>query len=64
MSFPISNAIIYQGFTFLVNKYFGAASMVEYNTIRTLTSFVKKVVSMIQTSVWPEYSLAYGKMIL
>lgn len=61
MSFPISNAIIYQGFTFLVNKYFGAASMVEYNTIRTLTSFVKKVVSMIQTSVWPEYSLAYGK---
>ena len=61
MCFPLSNAIIYQGFTLLVNKYFGAEAMIGYNTIRTLTSFVKKVISMIQSSVWPEYSLAYGK---
>lgn len=61
MSYPISNAIIIQGFTLLVNKFIGAEAMVAYNTIRTLTSFVKKIVSMIQVSVWPEYSIAYGK---
>lgn len=61
MCFPLSNAIIYQGFTLLVNRFFGAEAMVAYNTIRTLTSFVKKVISMIQSSVWPEYSLAYGR---
>lgn len=61
LSFPISNAIIFQGFTILVNKFMGIESMVAYNTIRTLTSFVKKIVSMIQVSVWPEYSIAYGK---
>lgn len=61
MCFPLSNAIIYQGFTLLVNRFFGAEAMVAYNTIRTLTSFVKRVISMIQSSVWPEYSIAYGR---
>ena len=61
MCFPLSNAIIYQGFTLLVNRFFGTEAMVAYNTIRTLTSFVKRVIAMIQSSVWPEYSLAYGR---
>lgn len=61
MNYPLSNIIIYQGFTILVNKFLGAEAMVSYNTIRTLTSFVKKCVSMIQVSVWPEYSIAFGK---
>ena len=38
--------------------------MVGYNTIRTLTSFVRKIINIIQSSIWPEYSIAYGKMIL
>lgn len=61
MCFPLSNAIIYQGFTLLVNRFFGAEAMVAYNTIRILTSSVKRLIAMIQSSVWPEYSIAYGK---
>lgn len=61
MGYPISNIMIYQGFTILVNKFLGVEAMVGYNTIRTLTSFVRKIINIIQSSIWPEYSIAYGK---
>lgn len=61
MGYPISNIMIYQGFTILVNKFLGVEAMLGYNTIRTLTSFVRKIINIIQSSIWPEYSIAYGK---
>lgn len=61
MSFPIGNAIVYQGFTLLVNRFFGAESVVIYNTTRTMTSFMRQLLATIQISVWPEFSLAYGR---
>ena len=61
MSFPIGNSIVLQGFTLVVNKYFGADSVVLYNTTRTLCNFIKTFLATLQTSVWPEYSIAYGK---
>lgn len=60
MSFPIGNAIVLQGFTIVVNNYFGANSVVLYNTTRTLCNFIKTFVATIQNAVWPEYTIAYG----
>ena len=60
MSFPLGNAIILQGYTLVVNSYFGADSVVLYNTTRTLCNFVKTFLGTLQNAVWPEYSIAYG----
>ena len=61
MSFPLGNTIVLQGFTLVVNNYFGANSVVLYNTTRTLCNFIKNFLGTLQTAVWPEYSIAYGK---
>lgn len=61
MLFPVGNLIIQQGFTLFVNKYFGASSLVLYNTTRTLCNFIKMIMNSINYSVWPELSIAYGK---
>ena len=61
MSFPLGNAIVLQGYTLLVNKYFGADSVVLYNTTRTMCNFIKTILATVQNSIWPEYSISYGK---
>lgn len=61
LSFPLGNAIILQGYTLLVNKFFGVESVVLFNTTRTMCNFAKTLLSTVQHSVWPEYSIAYGK---
>lgn len=61
MSFPISNAILLQGFTLLVNKFWGSDTVVLYNTTRTMCNFIKTFLATILNSVWPEFSIAYGK---
>jgi len=61
MSFPVGNAIVLQGFTLIVNKYFDANSLVLFNTTRTMSNFVKSIMGTIATAVWPEFSIAFGK---
>ena len=61
MSFPLGNAMIFQGFSLIVNKYFGAEILVLYNTTRTLTNFLTQMLGTILQAVWPEFSIAYGK---
>lgn len=61
MSFPICNAILLQGFTLLVNRFWGSDTVVLYNTTRTMCNFIKTFLSTILNSVWPEFSIAYGK---
>jgi O-antigen/teichoic acid export membrane protein len=61
MGFPIGNAIIYQGFTLLVNKFFGSASVITYNTTRAMCNFMRQLLATVQHAIWPEYSIAYGK---
>lgn len=61
MAFPIGNAVVLQGYTLVVNRFFGADSVVLYNTTRTLCNFIKQLIGTLQNSVWPEYSIAYGK---
>lgn len=61
MAFPLGNTIVLQGYTLVVNSFFGANSVVLYNTTRTLCNFVKMLMGTLQGAVWPEYSIAYGK---
>lgn len=61
LSFPVANAILLQGFTLVVNRYFGTESVVLYNTTRTMCNFIKTLLNTVLNSVWPEYSIAYGK---
>ena len=59
-SFPFSNTVIMQGLSLVVNKYFGASELVLFNTTRTLANMIKFGSSIVTTSFYPEYSLAYG----
>ena len=61
MSFPAGNTIVLQGFSLIVNRFFGAEPLVLFNTTRTLCNFTKTILLAIQQSVWPEFSIAYGK---
>lgn len=61
MAFPLGNTIILQGYTLIVNSFFGADSVVIYNSTRTLCNFAKTLMGVLQGAVWPEYSIAFGK---
>ena len=61
MCFPIGGSILFQGFTLVVNRFYGVNMMVLFNTTRTMVNFVKSLVNTINFSVEPEFSLAYGK---
>ena len=61
MLFPVANAIIGQGFTLVVNRFWVADTVVLYNTTRTMCNFLKTFLNTITNSVWPEYSISYGK---
>jgi len=61
LTFPLGLSIIDQGFTLVVNKYFGADLLVLYNTTRIMSNFIRSLFNFVQNSVWPEYSIAFGK---
>lgn len=61
MLFPLGYAIIMQGFTLIVNKFFGAESVVLYNTTRTICNFLKVVPNAIKNATWPEFTIAFAK---
>jgi len=61
MSFPLGYAIIMQGFTLIVNKFFGAESVVLYNTTRTICNFLKVIPNAIKNATWPEFTIAFAK---
>jgi len=61
LSFPVGNSIILQGFTLLINFTLGSTAVVLYNTTRTLINFVKTGLTLINSSIWPEFSLAFGR---
>lgn len=58
---PISNTFIFQGFTLIVNYYFGPTSVVLYSTTRTLINMIKSLSDIIVKSIWPHISFAFAK---
>jgi len=60
MAFPVGNAIKNQGMLTIVGIMLGPVAVVAFSTLRTLTNSALQVMGMINNTVWPEMSMAYG----
>lgn len=60
MSFPISNILNIQGMLVLVGHIFGPVGVVTFSTARTISRSVLQALALINASVWPEISAAFG----
>jgi len=60
MGFPAGNAISLQGMVMVVAAMLGPTSVVVFSTVRTLTRLGLQAMEMINSTVWPEISVAYG----
>jgi O-antigen/teichoic acid export membrane protein len=61
MSFPISNAISFQGTTIIIGVLFGPAYLAIFNTYRTVSRVIVQCVNIIAKSVEPELSKQFGE---
>lgn len=60
MAFPTANALNIQGVTLLVGYLFGPASVVIFNTYRTISRVLVQVIALLGRSLWPEISKQFG----
>ena len=61
LGFPISNTISFQGYTLIVNSFWGATPLVLFNTTRTLVNIIRTLVETVTNGIRPEMSIAYGE---
>lgn len=61
LSFPITQALSIQGAIILVGYLLGPAYVVILSTTRTFMNVIKQVVSVVNASIWPELTTAYGQ---
>lgn len=60
LSFPITQAFSIQGTVILVGYILGPSSVVILSTLRTFMNVIKQAVSIINASIIPELTTAYG----
>lgn len=60
MGFPLGNALSLQGVTVLIGIVLQPAAVVLFSTLRTLTRLVTQSLAVVNHSIWPEISLAFG----
>lgn len=60
MGFPIGNALNLQGTLLAVGYALGPADVVIFGTARTVSRVALQMVQMVNTTFWPELSLAFG----
>jgi O-antigen/teichoic acid export membrane protein len=61
MGFPIGNALNLQGALMAVQYALGPASVGVFGTARTVSRFALQMVQMVNSTFWPEMSVAYGQ---
>ena len=61
MVFPLGNALYFQGLTLMVGAELGTVAVVVFNTTRALTRAIVQFVTMIKSSLWPEFSYLFGR---
>jgi O-antigen/teichoic acid export membrane protein len=61
MTFPLANALSFQGVTLLVGAMFGPALVAIFNTYRTIARISVQVTAMFSFAVWPEFSRLFGQ---
>lgn len=60
MGFPAGNALSMQGMITVVGVVLGPVAVVTLSAMRTLVNAVKQGMTMVNNTVWPELSMAYG----
>lgn len=60
LAFPLGNALSLEGMILVVGLVANASAVVTFSTLRTLTRFALQMMTMINSSVWPELSRAFG----
>jgi len=60
MSFPIGNALNLQGTVAIIGFVLGPTSVVIFSTTRTVSRLALQAVQVVNFSVWPELSRAFG----
>jgi O-antigen/teichoic acid export membrane protein len=60
MTFPIANAITFQGFTLLTAHLLGPAAVAVFNTYRTVARVAVQVTSTLSHALWPEFARMFG----
>ena len=61
MGFPIGNALNLQGTLMAVQYAMGPASVGVFGTARTVSRFALQMVQMVNSTFWPEMSMAFGQ---
>jgi O-antigen/teichoic acid export membrane protein len=60
LGFPLGNALGLQGALSVVGALLGPSAVPVFATHRTLVNAVQSIMGVLNSSVWPEFSLAYG----
>jgi len=61
MTFPLANALSFQGVTLLVGVLFGPALVAIFNTYRTIARISVQMTAMFSFALWPEFSRLFGQ---
>ena len=60
MSFPLVNALNLQGILVVIGYVMGPIAVVTFNTARTISRSAAQGMNLINNSIWPEVSAAFG----
>jgi O-antigen/teichoic acid export membrane protein len=60
MTFPLANALSFQGVTLLVGALFGPALVAIFNTYRTIARISVQITAIFSAAVRPEFSRLFG----
>lgn len=61
MAFPLGNALSMQGMIMAIGAVLGPSSVVIFSIIRTISRIALQGMGLINSTVWPELSMAFGK---
>jgi O-antigen/teichoic acid export membrane protein len=61
MTFPLANALSFQGVTLLVGALFGPRLVAIFNTYRTIARISVQMTAMFSFALWPEFSRLFGQ---
>ncbi len=60
ISVPISTALSLQGMVLVVGSVLGPVAVVTFTTARTISRSANQIMNLINNSIWPEVSMAFG----
>ena len=60
LAFPLGNAMLLQGPILVLGAVFGGTSVAIFSAMRTIARMPLQVTAALNSSVWPELSLAFG----